>query len=424
MSVFWSLPGENGEGSWHPNDGKNLFRTTASAETEAEAISRFFVFQMASMKERHLLIDATAAGRRLTGLERYTREVTSAIWNLAPERDIRLTVLLGDHAEWADGLKPHSKGTVLRSPFRNRLLTDHGWVPSTIAGLRPSHAFFPAFAPSPLVFFAKTHVMRTIHDVVLWEHRETTSWKNDLYFRPLENFGLFRYQTIITVSERSKKDLCRLFPGISSRTVNAGNGLSSYWFERMPQKSLEEIRVKTSLTAPFLLFVGTFEPRKNLPFLVRVFKRLLPEFPDLKLVLVGRKGWGYEAVIDAITAEDVSDRVICMHDVSDEVLRGLYQMALLFVYPSLNEGFGLPLPEAMASGLPIIASPEAASRDVVGDAAIYCALDSPEQWVEAITDLIQNRKRRIILSKKGKRQAQFFRWESVGVEVLYNCIRS
>ena len=377
----------------------------------------FFPVYLLEMRDRHLLIDATAAGRRLTGLERYTREVTSAIWGLAPERDLRLTVLLGEHAEWADGLKPHSKGTVLRCPFRNRLLTDHGWVPSTIAGLRPSHAFFPAFAPSPFVFFAKTHVMRTIHDVVLWEHRETTSWKNDLYFRPLENFGLFRYQTIITVSERSKKDLCRLFPRISSRTVNAGNGLSAYWFERVTEKSLEEMRVKTSLTGPFLLFVGTFEPRKNLPFLVRVFKRLLPDFPDLKLVLVGRKGWGYEAVIDAITAGDVSDRVICMHDVSDEVLRGLYQMALLFVYPSLNEGFGLPLPEAMASGLPIVASPEAASRDVVGDAAIYCALDSPEQWVEVIADLMRDQERQNQLSEMGTIQAQSFKWESVAGKI-------
>ena len=370
------------------------------------------------MSDPHLLIDATAAGRRLTGLERYTREVTSALWDLSPERGIRLTVLIGDRDEWADGLKPHPMGTVYRSPFRNRLLTDHGWVPSTIARLRPSHVFFPAFAPLPFVFLTKTHVMRTIHDVVLWEHRKTTSWKNDLYFRPLENFGLFRYRTIITVSERSKKDLSRLFPALSSRIFNAGNGLNEYWFERVSEESLEEIRVQTLISYPFLLFVGTFEPRKNLPFLIRVFKRILPEFPDLKLVLVGRRGWGYEEVVEAIREEDISDQVTCMHDVSDETLRGLYQMAILFVYPSLNEGFGLPLPEAMASGLPIVASPEAASYEVVGNAAVFCPLDDPELWVETIADLIQNRELRIILSEKGKRQAQFFKWESVAGKIV------
>jgi len=369
------------------------------------------------MSDPHLLIDATAAGRRLTGLERYTREVTSAIWDLSPERGIRLTVLIGDRDEWADGLKPHPMGTVYRSPFRNRLLTDHGWVTSTIACLRPSHVFFPAFAPSPFLFLTKTHVMRTIHDVVLWEHRETTSWKNDLYFRPLENFGLFRYRTIITVSERSRKDLSRLFPSLASRIFNSGNGLNSYWFEQVSEEALEEIRNRTLLTDPFLLFVGTFEPRKNLPFLIRVFRRLLPEFPDLKLVLVGRRGWGYEAVVESIREEGVSDQVICMHDVSDETLRGLYKMALLFVYPSLNEGFGLPLPEAMASGLPIVASPEAASRDVVGDAAIYCALDSPDQWVAAITDLMRDQERQNQLSEMGTIQAQSFKWESVAGKI-------
>ena len=370
------------------------------------------------MKNRHLLIDATAAGRRLTGLERYTREVTSAIWNQASGKDIRLTVLIGDSDEWADGLKPHSRRAILRSPFRNRLLTDHGWVPSTIARLRPSHVFFPAFAPSPFVFLTRNHVMRTIHDVVLWEHRETTSWKNDLYFRPLESFGLFRYRTIITVSERSKKDLSRLFPSLSSRIFNAGNGLNPYWFEPVSEENLEEIRNRTLLTDPFLLFVGTLEPRKNLPFLIRVFKRILPEFPDLKLVLVGRRGWGYEAVVEAIREEDVSDQVICMHDVSDETLRGLYQMALLFVYPSLNEGFGLPLPEAMASGLPIVASPEAASNEVVGDAAILCPLDDPKRWVETIADLIKDKNQRTTLSENGRVQAQYFRWESVAGKIL------
>ena len=370
------------------------------------------------MKDRHLLIDATAAGRRLTGLERYTREVTSAIWNQASGKDIRLTVLIGDSDEWADGLKPHSRRAILRSPFRNRLLTDHGWVPSTIARLRPSHVFFPSFAPSPFVFLTRTHVMRTIHDVVLWEHRETTSWKNTIYFRPLENLGLFRYQKIITVSDRSKRDLARLFPELSSHIVNAGNGLNAYWFEQVSQKTLEEIRVSRLLSDPFLLFVGTLEPRKNLPFLIRVFRRLLPVFPDLKLVLVGRKGWGYSEVVEAIREEDVAKQVICMDDVSDETLRGLYQMALLFVYPSLNEGFGLPLPEAMASGLPIVASPEAASRDVVGDAAILCPLDDPKGWLETIADLIRNTERRNLLSRKGKIQAHSFKWESVAGKIL------
>lgn len=93
-------------------------------------------------------------------------------------------------------------------------------------------------------------------------------------------------------------------------------------------------------------------------------------------------------------------------------------MAILFVYPSLNEGFGLPLPEAMASGLPIVASPEAASYEVVGNAAVFCPLDDPELWVETIADLIQNRELRIILSEKGKRQAQFFKWESVAGKIV------
>ena len=370
------------------------------------------------MTDHHLLIDATAAGRRLTGLERYTREVASAIWGMAPERELRLSILIGNQDKWTDGLKQHSMGTILRSPFKSRLLTDHGWVPSTIARLRPSHAFFPAFAPSPFVFFSKAQVLRTIHDVVLWEHRETTSWKNRFYFRPLENYGLFRYRTIITVSERSKKDISRFFPPLSNHIVNAGNGLNPFWFEPVSTEECEKIRIRTSLNGPFLLFVGTIEPRKNLPFLIKIFSRIRLDFPDLKLVLVGRKGWGYSALVQAIREEDVGDRVICMDDVSDETLRALYQMALLFVYPSLNEGFGLPLPEAMASGLSIVASPEAASSEVVGDAVIYCSLDDLEQWVGMVTNLIRDPEIRKFLSEKGRLQAQSFLWTYVARRIL------
>ncbi|MHB1757753.1 MAG: glycosyltransferase family 4 protein [Leptospirillum sp.] len=375
------------------------------------------------MTDHHLLIDATAGGRRLTGIERYTREVASAIWNLVPERNMRLSILIGNQDEWADGLKQHSMGTILRSPFKSRLLTDHGWVPSIISRIAPSEAFFPAFPPSPFVFFSKAKVLRTIHDVVLWEHRETTSWKNRFYFRPLENYGLFRYRTIMTVSERSKKDLCRLFPAISSRFVNAGNGLNPFWFESVPIEEREKIRIRTSLNGPFLLFVGTIEPRKNLPFLIKVFSRIRLDFPDLKLVLVGRKGWGYSALVEAIQEEGVGDKVICMDDVSDETLRALYQMALLFVYPSLNEGFGLPLPEAMASGLPIVASPEAASTEVVGDAVVYCNLDDPSQWVKMIKNLIMDQEQGNLLSSKGLLQAKHFKWESVARKVLDNILQ-
>jgi glycosyltransferase involved in cell wall biosynthesis len=136
--------------------------------------------------------------------------------------------------------------------------------------------------------------------------------------------------------------------------------------------------------------------------------------------MVRRTGGGYSALVEAIQAEDLGNNVICMDDVSDETLRALYQMALMFVYPSLNEGFGLPLPEAMASGLPIVTSPEAASNEVVGDAALYCQLGDSGQWVATITDLMRNTRQQNQLSKKSRYQAGLFTWESVALKILNN----
>lgn len=366
----------------------------------------------------HLFVDATAAGHRLTGLERYAREVTSALWTIAREKSLRLTVLTGRMDTWADSLEPFPGGMILRSPVKIRLLTDHLWVPFQVYRLRPSHAFFPAFAPSPFIFMSKAHTMRTIHDTVLWEYPETISWKARLYFRPLENFGLSRYRTIFTVSQRARRDLSRLFPSLVGQIMNAGNGLNASWDQPPDGEDLEKNRQRFHLSGPFLLFVGTLEPRKNLPFLVRVFARVLPSFPGLKLVLVGRKGWGSPEVLAAIQGENVADHVIWLQDVDDESLRSLYRMASLFVYPSLNEGFGLPLVEAMACGLPIVASPEAASPEIVGQAAVLCPTGDIEAWNKAVTDLLKNSEERARLSAEGLSQSQSFRWSFVAENIL------
>lgn len=366
----------------------------------------------------HLFIDATAVGQRLTGLERYSREVTGALWSIAREKSLRLTILAGKRDTWTDFLMPFPGGMVLRSPVESRLLTDHLWVPFQVARLRPSHTFFPAFAPSPFIFISNAHSMRTIHDTVLWEFPETVSWKASFYFRPLENFGLDRYRTIFTVSQRARGDLCRIFPSLSGHIFNAGNGLNESWYCSPTGEDLEINRRKFHLSGPFLLFVGTLEPRKNIPFLVKVFAQILPSFPELKLVLVGRRGWGYPEILAAIQGENMADHVIWLKGVDDESLRSLYRMASLFVYPSFNEGFGLPLVEAMACGLPIVASPEAASPDVAGQAVVLCPLGDSEAWRKAVTTLLNRPEERARMSAEGLAQSQAFRWSTVAENIL------
>ena len=373
--------------------------------------------ESASQRMMHLLIDATGAGGRLTGLERYTREVTGSLWDLAQDRGVRITVAVTRSAAWVDRLKPFSGGEILRSPFESRLLTDHIWIPSQVIRFSPSHLFFPSFPPSPFAFITKAHIMRTIHDAVPWDYPETLSWKGWAYFRSLENIGLPRYRTIFTVSNRSKGALDRLFPALSERIINAGNGLSNFWNANSGEGEIKRIRKEYGITGPFLLSVGTLEPRKNFPFLIRAFAQALPVIPNVKLVLVGRKGWGADEVFEEVQRKKIADSFIWLENVGDDALRDLYRIASLFLYPSLNEGFGLPLLEAMSCGLPILASPESAGFEVVGMAATLCSLRDSQLWAEKIVDLLQNPMAREALSEEGIRQSRKFHWPTVAERI-------
>jgi glycosyltransferase involved in cell wall biosynthesis len=121
---------------------------------------------------------------------------------------------------------------------------------------------------------------------------------------------------------------------------------------------------------PFLAFVGTLEPRKDVPTLVRAFSQVAGRHPDARLVLAGGAGWGATKVEEAVAASGIGDRIIRTGYVSNEVIPALFRSAVAVVYPALYEGFGLPALEAMACGAPVVTTSGSAMEEVAGDAAI------------------------------------------------------
>jgi glycosyltransferase involved in cell wall biosynthesis len=127
------------------------------------------------------------------------------------------------------------------------------------------------------------------------------------------------------------------------------------------------------ITAPYVGFAGTIEPRKDVPGLVAAFARVAPRHPDLCLVLAGGDGWGATEAGAAIAASGLAARVICTGDVPDAVIPALYRRAAVVAYPSFEEGFGLPALEALACGAPLVTTTGSAIAEVVGDAALLVA---------------------------------------------------
>jgi glycosyltransferase involved in cell wall biosynthesis len=172
----------------------------------------------------------------------------------------------------------------------------------------------------------------------------------------------------------------------------------------------------------YILFVGTIQPRKNLVGLIQAFSQLLLTHPGYKLVIAGGTGWIAEDIFKAPERHGVQEKVIFTGRVSDEVLHALYRSASVYVQPSLTEGFGLPLLEAMHAGVPVVTSDGGALSEVVGDAGLVVPLRDlvsfPARLAAAIITSIENSEFRAKLIANGKKRINELQWQKTAKETL------
>lgn len=224
---------------------------------------------------------------------------------------------------------------------------------------------------------------------------------------------------IITISENSRRDIIRFFPGAEKKIVITPLAAHSR-FKRMhvSPESLSGVMDKSILGRPFVLYVGTLEPGKNVTRIVRAFDAIADHFPDHLLVLAGDRGWLYESVFKAMDEAVHSDRIKYIGHVSDNEAVALFNLADLFVFPSLYEGFGLPPLEAMACGCPVVTSNRSSIPEVVGDAAMQVNPESEEELAAAMARVLENDSLRLEMSEAGLKRAAQFSWDRCAEETL------
>ncbi len=225
-------------------------------------------------------------------------------------------------------------------------------------------------------------------------------------------FAVRRAKKVIAVSQSTKSDLMRLLrvPGRKVEVVYEAAA------KRTPPK-------KYSVERPYILFVGMLEPRKNIPRLLEAFARL-PDAYDL--IIVGKKGWKFDQVFATHNRLSLRGRVHFEGYASDTRLAQLYANASVFVYPSLYEGFGLPVLEAMQAGCPVITSNISSLPEVAGDAAILVDPYSVKSITDALYTVLSNKSLQRDLIIKGKKQAKKFSWKKAAketLEVFEQCVK-
>lgn len=271
----------------------------------------------------------------------------------------------------------------------------------------------------PLVARRAKHVL-TIHDM--------TSFSLARHHAPLRRSSLYRAAIVASIrraericvpSRRVRDEIVRFVPDVDAGRIRViPFGVSS---EFTPEALADApvVRRRLQLTRPYLLCVGTIQPRKNLELLLETYGRLAATGAvEEDLVLAGRLGWGYDRVVELAQSPSLAGRVHMLGYVDQGLLAGLYAGARVFAYPSLEEGFGLPPLEAMACGIPVVASTAPALVENLTGAAELVPSDGPDALAEALVRLLRDEPLRELRRRQGLARAQRFRWEQTAKATL------
>lgn len=279
--------------------------------------------------------------------------------------------------------------------------------------------------PRPNIFFTPTHYAPRFCPVpsvisimdLSYVHFPQTFKKSDLYqLTSWTAYSVKKAKRIITISEASKNDIIKHYQVTPDRVMVTYPGFKPTLSQKPPEIKMDQILKKYGINGNYLLFVGTLQPRKNIARLIEAFSKL--NSPSINLVIVGKAGWLYEEIYAAPKKFGVEKRVKFLDYVSDEDLSILYKNALCFVLPSLYEGFGLPILEAMSNGCPVVTSNVSSLPEAAGTAAVFVDPESVQSIKEGIEKVTQDQRLRRKLIENGFKQVKKFSWEKTAKETL------
>jgi glycosyltransferase involved in cell wall biosynthesis len=268
---------------------------------------------------------------------------------------------------------------------------------------------------SPLVLRLPSVV--TVYDLSFIHYPQVLSPSRRLYLRLFTALSCRRARRVIAISHSTALDL-DVSLGISRDKIDvAAPGYDTSRFKPLPPEQVAAFRRQKGLPPRFWLFLGTLEPRKNLPTLLKAYAAL-PRGERLPLILGGGKGWQYDDIFAAIEQHDLSGDVSLPGFIPAEELPLWYNSAEVFIYPSVFEGFGLPVLEAMACGMPVIVSDVSSLPEVAGTAGMCLPPHDIDAWTDALHRALVDSDWREAARQQGFREAARYSWDNTARETL------
>ena len=366
-------------------------------------------------------IDYTPARQQGAGIGRYVRELVAALALADTETPYRLFVSgahYGAHPPSPPGVNFEWRTTRL-SPRWLARLWHRARVPWPVEHWVGAVDLFHAtdFVLPPVR--RTTRTILTVHDLSFIHVPETASPRLRRYLERVVPRSVRRADHVLADSQATRDDLVALYGVPQDKVTVLLSGVGGHFQPVKDLAVIARVRARYGLGEwPFLFTVGTVQPRKNYARLIEALSRLLPQFPELHLVIAGGRGWLESPIYETVSRLRLENRVHFTGFVDDLDLPVLYSMAEAVPYISLYEGFGLPVLEAMACGTPVVASNVSSIPEVAGDAAILVDPSDCDALTDALRQLLVNRPLRDTLVERGFRQAAGFTWEKAARSLL------
>jgi glycosyltransferase involved in cell wall biosynthesis len=354
--------------------------------------------------------DATTLTGQVSGVGGYTERLLQALCAQVGQGVLdRLVVFSNRQVQVAGSpaVELYSRG---RFPVRSIWM--QLVLPRILREVRPQVVHFTNYL-APVV--TDTPYVVSFHDMSLTLLPEAHTLKKRLLTASLIPTVARKARRILVPSESTRRDVSRLLavdPGRIRLVPYAASPLYRPLSDGLSTLARRGVR------PPYFLYVGTIEPRKNLARALRAFGRIAPSLPDHRFVIVGQSGWKYGEILHEARRPDLADKVVLTGYLPEEELPVLYNHATALVYPSLYEGFGLPVVEAMACGTPVLTSSGSSLAEVAQDAALLVPPLREDKLAEAMTALATDEPLRADLRRRGLLRAADFSWERTAKETI------
>ena len=274
--------------------------------------------------------------------------------------------------------------------------------------------FMPVHA-IPYIRRSSLKTVVTIHDLAFERNPEYHRFLGSLYLRQYMRYSAKHATHLIAVSEVTKRDLMELYRVPEEKITVVYEAYDPHVFHTVEAREAARVAAQYKITNPFLLFVSTIQPRKNIVRLIEAFSRI---DTDAELILAGKPGWKNEEIYASPKKFGVADRVRFLGHIPDPDLNALMNAARALVYPSLFEGFGLEILEAMACGTPVITSNVSSMPEIAGDAGLLVDPYNVQDIADACERVLSDEELHRSLREKGFARAAEFSWEKAARETL------